>query len=223
MRNDIRLIVLNYERRENVSKIIDVYKNICPITVVNNNPDKMFPYLSYPVDVINNKRNYYCMERWHRCFDYDEEYKFILDDDLLPHPHLLSSMIKKNLEIVGVYGKSKVDKARRYEDLVDHWCVDSNVDFLVGSVILVKQSALNLIKKSIEKIGYPERGDDIIVSYLLKKKLNLQYLNTVSGKVLNLPEGDVGLNKNSNHYSMRWNILEKFKNNSWTDNESVVK
>ena len=76
---------------------------------------------------------------------------------------------------------------------------------------------------SIEKIGYPERGDDIIVSYLLKKKLNLQYLNTVSGKVLNLPEGDVGLNKNSNHYSMRWNILEKFKNNSWTDNESVVK
>ncbi len=223
MLKNIRLMILNYERRENVSKIIDVYKNICPITVINNNPNKMFPYLSYPIDVINNEQNWYCMERWHRCFDYSEEYKFIIDDDLLPHPSLLNSMIKKDKNIIGIYGKTRVDKAQRYEDLVDHWCVDEKVDFLVGSVILVKQQALDLIKKTIVRIGYPERGDDIIISYLLKKELNEPFLQTISGKVLNLPEGSVGLNKDSSHYSMRWNILQKFKNNSWTDNESVVK
>ena len=194
-----------------------------PITVVNNNPQEMFPYLSYPVDVINNQKNWLCMERWHRCFDYDEEYKFIIDDDLLPHPSLLYTMIKKDLDIVGIYGKSGVNSANKYEDLNDHWCVDSKVDFLVGSAILVKQKALDKIHDSIMKIGYPERGDDIIISYLLKKELNISSLDTVAGKVLNLPEGNVSLNKNRNHYSMRWNIIEKFKNNSWTVSESIVK
>jgi hypothetical protein len=223
MRKNIRLIVLNYNRRENISKIIDTYKDLIPITVVNNNPQEMFPYLSYPVDVINNQKNWLCMERWHRCFDYGEEYKFIIDDDLLPHPSLLYTMIKKDLDIVGIYGKSGVNSANKYEDLNDHWCVDSKVDFLVGSAILVKQKALDKIHDSIMKIGYPERGDDIIISYLLKKELNISSLDTVAGKVLNLPEGNVSLNKNSNHYSMRWNIIEKFKNNSWTVSESIVK
>ena len=135
MRKNIRLIVLNYNRRENISKIIDTYKDLIPITVVNNNPQEMFPYLSYPVDVINNQKNWLCMERWHRCFDYDEEYKFIIDDDLLPHPSLLYTMIKKDLDIVGIYGKSGVNSANKYEDLNDHWCVDSKVDFLVLSII----------------------------------------------------------------------------------------
>ena len=163
------------------------------------------------------------MERWHRCFEYDEEYKLIIDDDLLPHPSLVKKMLKLDTNICGIYGKSNVSSATSYQELTDHWCEDSFVDFLVGSVILVKQSSLNLIKADIEKIGYPERGDDIIVSYLLKDKLNVSLLPTVSGKVMNLPDDRVGLNKNPNHFKMRWNILEKFKNNSWTANESVVK
>ena len=35
--------------------------------------------------------------------------------------------------MVGIYGKSNVKKASRYEDLVDHWCVEATVDFLVGA------------------------------------------------------------------------------------------
>lgn len=223
MLNNIRIILLNYKRFDNVFSIIKTYKNVMPITVVNNNTDKHFPYLGQPIDVLNNEKNWMCMERWHRCFEYDEEFKLIIDDDLLPHPSLVAKMLKLNLPICGVYGKSGVEKATSYTDLNDHWCDDVEADFLVGSVILVKQSVLDLVKSRIEKIGYPKRGDDIIVSYFIKNSLKLSKLRVVSGKVLNLPEGDVGLNKNSNHYSMRWNILEKFKNNSWTDNESVVK
>jgi len=219
----LRLIVLNYERPANVNQILNVYKDLCPITVINNNPDEGFPYLGQPIEVINNEKNWLCMERWHRCFEYDEEFKLVVDDDLLPHPSLVKSMVSRDDIITGVYGKSGVLKSSNYGELTDHWCMDSKVDFLVGSVILVKQNYLNGIQKDIEKIGYPERGDDIFVSYLLRQKYNLPSLNTVSGKVLNLPSNGIGLNKNPEHYSMRWNMVEKFKNISWTADESVVK
>jgi hypothetical protein len=208
---NIRLIVLNYKRPRNISTIISTYKKLLPITVVNNNPDNPFPYIGNGVDVINNEKNWLCMERWVRCFDYDEPYKLIIDDDLLPHPSLVKKMYDKQLPIVGLYGKSGVSTASSYEDLEDHWSENAKVDFLVGAVNLVKQSALDLLEKDIKKIGYPKRGDDIIVSYLLKKYLNLKYLDTVAGKVLNLPEDDVGLNRDIEHYNMRWDVIERFK------------
>lgn len=40
-------------------------------------------------------------------------------------------------------------------------------------------------------------------------------LKTVPARVLSLPEGSVGLNKDPNHFSMRWNVVEKFKNLTW--------
>ena len=212
---NVRLIVLNYKRPDNVYKIINTYTKLLPISVVNNNPEEPFPYLGNGIDVINNEKNWMCMERWVRCYDYDEPYKFIIDDDLLPHPSLLKKMYSKRSPIVGVYGKSGVATANSYEELKDHWNKDSKVDFLVGAVNLVKQSALDLIQKDIEKIGYPKRGDDIIVSYLLKKYLNLKYLDTVGGKVLNLPEDDVGLNTDAEHYNMRWQVIEQFKKISY--------
>jgi len=208
---NVRLIVLNYKRPDNVYNIINTYTKLLPISVVNNNPEEPFPYLGNGIDVINNEKNWMCMERWVRCFDYDEPYKFIIDDDLLPHPSLLKKIYNKNLPIVGVYGKSGVSTANSYDELKDHWNKDAKVDFLVGAVNLVKQSALDLIQKDIEKIGYPKRGNDIIVSYLLKKYLNLKYLDTVAGKVLNLPEDNVGLNTDKQHYNMRWDVVERFK------------
>lgn len=211
---DIRIMVLNYKRPENVHKIIKAYRDQYPITVINNNPTEPFPYIGQPVDVINNNKNYYCMERWIRCFDYPEDYKLVLDDDLLVDPHTILRMRKKRQTIVGIYGKTNVSEASCYEDLQDNWCVDAENDFLVGSAILIRQDGLNKIQSELEKIGYPRRGDDIIVSYLLKKHLKCP-MKTVSAKVLNLPEGNVGLNKDPSHFSMRWKVVEKFKNLTW--------
>lgn len=191
---DLRVIVLNYKRQENVLKIVQALSPYFPVTVINNNPNKSFPYLGQPIEVINNDENFMCMERWVRCFEYSEEYKLVLDDDILPSLSIIERMKSFNDPVVGIYGKSGIESATSYSELEDHWCVDKNVDFLVGSAVLVKQSALNTIQSSIEKIGYPKRGDDIIVSYLLKKQFNLKKLRTVSGKVLMLPEGGVGLN-----------------------------
>tara|TARA_R100000278_G_scaffold49219_2_gene42146 strand:- start:2237 stop:2881 length:645 start_codon:yes stop_codon:yes gene_type:complete len=213
--HNIRLMVLNYKRKKNVYNIAKAYSKVMPVSVINNNPYDPFPYVGHPIDVINNEKNYYCMERWVRCYDYPEEYKLIVDDDILPHASLVKRLYEKNLPIVGIYGKTNVEKANSYSDLIDHWCVDAKVDFLVGSVILVRQSILDKIKSQIEKTNYPIRGDDIIISYLIKKELKLDKLETISGKVENLDEGNLGLNKHPDHFKIRWKVVEKFKNIGW--------
>jgi len=211
---DIRVIVLNYKRPENVFKIISAYKNVFPITVINNNPSEPFPFYGQPVDVINNHKNYYCMERWIRCFEYSEPFKFIIDDDLIVHPEDILRMKTLDQTIVGIYGMSNAAKASSYSDLDPHWCVHATVDFLVGSGILVKQNDLDKIFNKIDKVGFPERGDDIIISALLKLAPGCK-LKTVPAKVLNLPEGEHSLNKNPNHFLMRWKVVEKFKKIAW--------
>lgn len=211
----IRVIILNYKRQANVIKIVQALRNYFPITVVNNNPIKPFPHFGQPVEVINNIENFMCMERWLRCLEYNEEFKLVLDDDILPSLPLIKKMIALNEPMVGIYGKSGVEKSSCYDELDSFWCEEANVDFLVGSTVLIKSDALVKIQKSLEKIGYPKRGDDIIISYLIRKAFKLSNLKTVSGKVMMLPEGNVGLNKDPSHFLMRWKVIEKFKNSSW--------
>ena len=212
----LRLVILNYKRPDNVKKIVFSLKKIFPkITIINNNPEYSLPYYGNGVDVINNQRNFFCMERWIRCFEYPEEFKLIIDDDILPSPQLIKNMLKSNLPITGIYGKRGVSFATSYNELEDAWSV-GNVDFLVGSIILVKQSVLNEIQTDLEKLGYPERGDDIIVSYLIKRTFQTS-LKLTQGQFMFLPEGDVGLNKSKEHFTKRWNVIKKFQNIGWTD------
>ena len=212
----LRIIILNYKRPENVEKIVFFLSKLFPrITIINNNPTYKLPYLGGDIDVINNEKNYFCMERWIRSYEYSEEYKLILDDDILPTPSLIKNMIKTNLPITGIYGKRGVTTANAYNQLEDVWKPEE-VDFIVGSCILIKQSILNNIQSSLEKVGYPERGDDIIVSYLIKRKLGIP-LKLTSGQFMFLPEGDVGLNKDIDHFTKRWNVIKKFQNIGWTD------
>ena len=183
--------------------------------MINNNPNYSLPYWGGDIDVINNNQNYFCMERWIRCFEYPEEYKLIIDDDILPSPKLIKNMLKSNLPITGIYGKRGVNTSERYDQLEDVWS-EGEVDFLVGSIILVKQSVLNEIQTDLEKVGYPERGDDIIVSYLIKRTFQTS-LKLTQGRFMFLPEGDVGLNKSKEHFTKRWNVIKKFQNIGWTD------
>ncbi len=124
-------------------------------------------------------------------------------------------MLKSNSPITGIYGKRGVSTSNSYNELEDVWS-DGEVDFLVGSIILVKQSVLNEIQTDLEKTGYPERGDDIIVSYLIKRRFQTP-LKLTQGRFMFLPEGDVGLNKSKEHFTKRWNVIKKFQNIGWTD------
>ena len=212
----LRIIILNYKRPENVKKIVfSLWKLFPRITVINNNPEYQLPYWGDGIDVINNDKNYFCMERWIRAYEYPEEYKLILDDDILPAPSLIKNMIKSNLPFTGIYGKQGVSSAKNYGELKDVWNT-GEVDFIVGSCVFIKQSVLNEIQDHIQSIGYPERGDDIIISYLIKHRLQIP-LKLTSGRFLFLPEGDVGLNKDDKHFIKRWNVIQKFQNIGWTD------
>ena len=212
----LRIIILNYERPDNVKNIVFSLRKYFPrITVINNNPTYELPYWGGDIDVINNEKNYYCMERWIRAYEYPEEYKLILDDDILPTPSLIKTMLKSKLPFTGIYGKRGVARAKHYFELKDVW-KSGKVDFIVGCCILVKQSLLNEIESKLRTIGYPKRGDDIIVSYLLKRKMKTP-LKLVSGNFMFLPEEDVGLNKHKDHFSMRWNVVQKFQNIGWTE------
>ena len=208
----LRIIVLNYKRPDNVKAICQAFHKYFPITVINNNPQTAFTFKSKNVITINNNKNKMCIERWIRCYEYDEPYKLILDDDLLPSPLLLKKMLSLDQTIVGIYGKSNVRKASRYEMLTDNWCINAKVDFLVGSAVMVKQEALNYIKNDLMNYANLQRGDDIVVSYLIKKVYNFKFLKTISGQVLNLPEGDVGLNKHPSHFKKRWEVLKQCLN-----------
>ena len=212
----LRIIILNYKRPENVKKIVfSLWKLFPRITVINNNPEYQLPYWGDGIDVINNDKNYFCMERWIRAYEYPEEYKLILDDDILPAPSLIKNMIKSNLHFKVIYGKQGVSSAKNYGELKDVWNT-GEVDFIVGSCVFIKQSVLNEIQDHIQSIGYPERGDDIIISYLIKHRLQIP-LKLTSGRFLFLPEGDVGLNKDDKHFIKRWNVIQKFQNIGWTD------
>jgi hypothetical protein len=210
MPDEIRIIVLNYKRPYNIRKIIEAYYGLFPITVINNNPEKAFK-TDYSIDVINNTENKKCMERWIRCREFPEPFKFILDDDLIVHPKDILRMRRARQHMIGIYGKSGVNKANSYEELNDHWCEDYECDFLVGAGILIKQESLNTIFSELLSFGYPDRGDDIIVSYLMKKHVG-SWMRTIKAKVINLPEGDVGLNKDPSHFIKRWEVLQQCLN-----------
>ena len=45
--DNIRLIILNYKRSENVLNIATTYKTLMPVTVVNNNPNEGVIELSF--------------------------------------------------------------------------------------------------------------------------------------------------------------------------------
>ena len=213
MYSQVRVIILNYLRWGNVDAIVKALHPYCKITVINNLVGHQ--YSNEHADVVNNDHNKKCMVRWHAAYDYPEAYKLILDDDMLVHPNSIPTLIDNCEHITGIMGYKGVNKANNYFDLSRVFNSEDSVDFLVGSVIMVRQSSLDKIRDKVKKIPFLVRGDDITISYLLKNKFNLD-LQTTKCKIQLLPEKDTGLNLYKDHYKLRWNVIEKFKKLGWT-------
>jgi len=212
--SQVRVIILCYKRWGNVNSIVNALHKYYPITVINNLSGHT--YTNPNADVINNDTNKFCMERWIRCFDYKEPFKIVLDDDIVVNPRTIQKLIKNCVHMNGIFGYNGVNRSTNYFGLERVWNEKAEVEFLVGCVICIKQSSLDDIKEELLKYGFPKRGDDIIVSYLIRRKFNLKSLPTIRGEFLNLPEHEVGLNMQSEHYKLRWQVLENFKKIGWT-------
>jgi hypothetical protein len=212
--SQVRIIILCYKRWNNVNLMVKALHRYYPITVINNLPGHT--YSNQNAEVINNDVNKYCMERWLRCYEYNEPFKIVLDDDILVNPRTIEKLVNNCVHISGIFGYSSVNRSKNYFELERVFNERSAVDFLVGSVMCVRQSSLNLIKDDLLEYGLPLRGDDIIVSYLMKQKFKLEYLSTIGGAYINLPELEVGLNTQTDHYKLRWQVIENFKKLGWT-------
>jgi len=214
MFKDTILIILNYKRPRNVVKLIFKFKHIIPILIINNNPD----FKINPIDgvaVINNKENFWCLERWKIAKDLNFKYAILLDDDIEPSMEcitLLRSQIEKTPDrLVSIYGRSGINSKNCYEDLDSFWCIDSEVELAVGACIAVSISHLKAIwdKYNIPSF-FVDRGDDILVSLAMTDFYKKKH-KTVKTFVTSLEEGDVGLNKNPDHFKKRWEVISKFR------------
>ena len=95
-----------------------------------------------------------------------------------------------------------------------------NIEYKKPSYLEDELSVRSFVK-SISKTSFfmnqiITRGDDIIVSYLIKRTFQTS-LKLTQGQFMFLPEGDVGLNKSKEHFTKRWNVIKKFQNIGWTD------
>ena len=214
MSSQVRIVILCYKRWGNVNAIVKALHKFYPITVLNNLAGHT--YSNEYAEVINNDKNNFCMERWIRCFEYPEPYKVVLDDDIVINPRTIEKLIKNCVHISGIFGYNGVNRSTNYFGLERLFNHKAEVDFLVGCVICIKQTSLDAIKDKLLEYGFPRRGDDIIVSYLIRQEFNLKSLPTIRGEFLNLPENEVGLNMQSEHYKLRWQVLENFKKLGWT-------
>ena len=214
MSSQVRIVILCYKRWGNVNAIVKALHKFYPITVINNLAGHT--YSNEYAEVINNDKNNFCMERWIRCFEYPEPYKVVLDDDIVINPRTIEKLIKNCVHISGIFGYNGVNRSTNYFGLERLFNHKAEVDFLVGCVICIKQTSLDAIKDKLLEYGFPRRGDDIIVSYLIRQEFNLKSLPTIRGEFLNLPENEVGLNMQSEHYKLRCQVLENFKKLGWT-------
>ena len=209
----IRIIILCFKRWGNVNAIVKALHKYFPITVINNLEGHT--YTNPDAEVINNDLNKFCMERWLKCYSYPEPFKLILDDDTLISPNTIKNWYKEGHHLTGIFGYKGVNACKNYHELERCFNKRTEVDFLVGCALMIRQESLNKIKKYLIKSDYPKRGDDILVSYLIKKHCNTK-LYTQPGEYLSLPEHNVGLNLAKEHFSLRWQVVEKFKKLGWT-------
>lgn len=211
----ITLIVLNYKRFANIARIVNYYSGKIPIFVINNNPAITMKKPPQVERLINNFKNKWCIERWYQALSVNSEYVCLLDDDLLVDidsiNHLLQVAEENPYSLVGIYGKIGLESANKYEDMEDVWCVKRNVDIVVGSCIVTRTANIRAIHETyIRPFGYNDRGDDILVSMALTSLYGVKH-KIEPANVQMLPEGNVALSKNPEHYIKRWKVVEYFR------------
>lgn len=213
----ITLIVLNYKRFGNIARIVNYYSGKLPIFIINNNPTVTIKKPPQVERVVNNYENKWCIERWYQAMSVNSDYVCLLDDDLLVDhesiKHLLQVAEKNPYSLVGIYGKIGLESASKYEDMEDVWCVSREVDIVVGSCIVTRTANIRAIHDSyIRPFGYKDRGDDILASLALSNLYKVKH-RVEPAKVELLPEGNVALSQDIDHYNKRWKVVEYFYEN----------
>jgi hypothetical protein len=214
--SNLTIIILNWKRKENVLRLIETYKEISKIIIVNNNPESIIE--SKDVIIVNSSEDLGLFSRFAIATLVDTDAVAFVDDDLeLPfesleflykkweqEPDVLHSMVGRgivdgNYAKVPVYGQCPIVLTR-------------------AMITTPQMCALTLahakdFNKEVggEPVG---NGEDILISFVatfLSNKPNKAYQIAVT----ELPADHSIFKRVSNHYPHRTNVvkwcLERFK------------
>lgn len=217
---DTRVILLNYKRPHNTRIIVGALSQWLPVTVINNGKALNPSSFGKNVEIINNSKNLGLFERWRFILRQKESYAVVIDDDILPSYSIMRKIMATgiNEQLAGIYGKRISKNMSSYDDLEEIWCEDIKADLLVSACSFVRKTDMKKIwKRYIDNCDfYHGRGDDLLVSMAMTREFKIKP-QIVSGKVICLPEGEVGLNQHPTHKERRWSIIQDFiQNNGWT-------
>lgn len=204
-------LLVNWQRPDNMAKVIHSLRlQSVPVEVIlwnNNESDDS----DYDADLqINCSENKLCYPRWLCAYFASTDFVFTLDDDLyIRTPDTIEQCIEfmKGRPVDTILGQTGV----RLKE-VDYW----NSEHVLAptsndeAVDVVKGRFMFMRKKFACELPVPSetftRGDDIYVSSFSKNKCLPAFLRT---SFTELPQGEVGLCDQPDHFEKRQQALEK--------------
>ena len=209
----ITILLLNWQRRRNLNKIIKVLLNqtIKPkIFLWNNNPRAI---KDSRIDwIVNSSKNMYCFPRWLMASMAKTKYIMTLDDDLIP---ITDKFIEIALEIakqypkgiVGLFGKQTPDKPPYYNNVGDG---SNKADIIKGRCMIMRTELLKKVPLSSSNVT---REDDIYISYMTADRIKTPHFISTELReyIKELPQGKVGLDTDKKHMEDREKFLKKLK------------
>jgi len=218
MATDVLVVLLNYRRPENVEAIIAALRRqtLRPrIAVWNNGDARPFPGVDA---LMESPENLHCIVRWHVAALLGREYVAILDDDLIPvRDDLLERCVREcqsygDERILGKSGRRVGGAPRYYRDGTppvgrpDDDSGNKYADIVKGRFMFLNVALLRQVP--IHCPYYDGRGDDIWVSLRTARTRDFHVLPPfVSAGLESLPQGDVGLSRDSAHRRKRDRII----------------
>lgn len=214
MDEGITVILTRWKRPENIKLIINAFlkQSIKPtIFLLNNNPESRF--VDKRVDwVINSSRDATCFALWGMTPVVETEYLMKMDDDLMPNTDKFLEkaieLVKGNPDgIVGPFGRRIEPGFNPYngpEIRTDH------ADIVKGRCMCMRTE---ILKRVPLVAPGPVRNEDIYISYhTANGKKNAHFISwDLRQMTTDLPEGDVGMDRDPNHMKSRNEFIKELQ------------
>jgi hypothetical protein len=206
---NLTICLLNWKRPNNINKILDsLYGNVYIFLWDNSGCFPKDSRIDWQIASSINKK---CPPRWWMLQQAETDFVCCMDDDLLLKDiNILDKLIEfldnnKNCPAIGGYGKI-FNEYLPYKNWgwICNKDTDTNVDLLLGRMILTRKQNLN-------NILIDESEDDIQLCGLLAKKQRYKFIvpSLLKDQVIELPD-DFALWRQTGHFERREQTIDKY-------------
>ena len=220
----VTAILLNWQREENLQKIISSLKSQTekPEIIVWDNslqPDSILETPCFMKELYNpggnyflSSKNYHCWPRWLVASLAKTPYILIMDDDICPTSDDFISVCLKETKrypgkIIGVEGRYASPEPPHYRGTPLPEKEDINVSIVIGRCMFFERKLLQKVPLVVEGWDWSMRGDDILINYYTG--FNHMLSHEMFKRVVNLPEGNESLWKDPTHFPQREALVKR--------------